>query len=152
MNSRSDHAAGNSGFTLVEMLVCIAILALLMAAFAPALSGSRARTELTGSAHALALALRATRDLAIAQRRPEAFALDTAKRVYQSGNGVPQKLGRDLDVQLVAADAGQAGGAIRFFADGGSSGGVLRLSLEKRRLDVVVDWLTGRISVETPHS
>jgi general secretion pathway protein H len=141
---------GKGGFTLVEMLVCISILAFLAAVFVPALSGSRAATRLAASAHELALALRATRDLALVESRPETFALDATKRVYRRGGAAPHGLDRGLDVQLVAADADAQGGAIRFYADGGSTGGVLRLTLEKRRLDVVVDWLTGRVSVGEP--
>ncbi len=138
------------GFTLIEMLICLAIVALLMAVFAPALSGSRDKVRLAASAHDLAIMLRETRDLALARSRPEAFAFDASKRAYHSGDAAPHSLDRDITVQLVAADADARGGVIRFFADGGSSGGIFRLTLEKRKLDVVVDWLTGRVSVSEP--
>ena len=141
---------GAAGFTLVELLICIGILALLAALLAPALSGSRAKVRLTSSAHELALALRATRDLALVRSQPETFALDASKHLYRSGDAAPRKLDQNVSVQLVAADATPRGGAIQFFADGGSTGGVLRLSLEKRQIDVVVDWLTGRVSLAQP--
>jgi general secretion pathway protein H len=138
-----------AGFTLVEMLVCIAILVLLMAAFAPAFSGSRAKTRLATAAHALALSLRATRELALADGRPKSFALDLDRRTYRGGGGA-QPLDPAVSVVIAAAGADARGGAILFFADGGSSGGVVHLSLEQKRLDVVVDWLTGRVSVTEP--
>jgi general secretion pathway protein H len=138
------------GFTLVEMLVCIAIVALLATALVPAISESSARSRLSNAADRVALALRTTRDLALGEARPEIFAFDREKHVVQSGDGRVQSLASDFDVRLVARGADARGGTIRFFADGGSTGGVLRLSLQKRQLDVAVDWLTGRVSIAKP--
>ena len=38
-------------------------------------------------------------------------------------------------------------GAIRFFPDGSSTGGGVALSLGAERYDILVDWLTGGVSV-----
>jgi hypothetical protein len=38
-------------------------------------------------------------------------------------------------------------GIIRFFADGSSTGGVVRLVRGERRADVAIDWLTGRVAI-----
>ena len=138
------------GFTLIEMLVCLAILAILAALFANGFTASREKSQLTASANELAIALRTTRDLALAESRPETFALDTARRTYSSAGGVARHLGREVDVRLTALDSGARGGTIRFFPDGGSTGGALALTLDKRRLDVTVDWLTGRIAIVEP--
>lgn len=150
MRSHAGQDERAAGFTLIEMLIVLAILAVLVAVFAPALSGSRAKTRLAASAQELAIALRATRDAALAESRPETFTLDASSRVYRAGGGAVHGLAPEVDARLVAADANAAGGAIRFFADGGSSGGTVRLSLGKRRLDVSVDWLTGRVSIAGP--
>jgi general secretion pathway protein H len=38
-------------------------------------------------------------------------------------------------------------GAIRFYPDGGSTGGRVTLSAGERKFDVDVDWLTGRVAI-----
>jgi general secretion pathway protein H len=148
------NGSARSGFTLIEMLVCLAILAMLMAVFVPVGSGSRARAQLASSAHELAIALRETRDLALTTSRTETFAIDLSKRVYRAGEHVAARgLDRDIAVTLVTADGDKpsaTNGGIRFFGDGSSTGGIVRLSLDKRRLDILVDWLTGRVSVADP--
>jgi general secretion pathway protein H len=39
-------------------------------------------------------------------------------------------------------------GAVRFFPDGTSAGGRIRLSSETQTYDVFIDWLTGSIYVQ----
>ena len=38
-------------------------------------------------------------------------------------------------------------GAVRFFPDGGSTGGRITLAAGDRKFDVDIDWLTGRVSI-----
>jgi len=147
---RSRPEPGFGGFTLVELLVCLALLTLIVAAMVPAVSGARSKSRLETSAHELALALRSTRDRAVAEHRRTRFEFDDAQHAYRAGDREPHSIDRDVDLLLAAAGSGELARSIDFFADGGSSGGVLRLRLEKRRLDVVVDWLTGRVSIEPP--
>ena len=142
--------SGEAGFTLVELLICLALFALLLGVFAPAISESRAKARLAASAREMALALRTTRDRALIRGDRETFAFDALGCTYRTGDTAAHEIARDVDVQLVAPNADARGGVILFYADGGSTGGRLRLTIEKRRLDVDVDWLTGRVSVAGP--
>jgi type II secretion system protein H len=56
------------GFTLIEMLVVIAIVALIAAFALPQFSGAQAKAAMTSTAHRLAAGLRSTRSLAMAAR------------------------------------------------------------------------------------
>ena len=38
-------------------------------------------------------------------------------------------------------------GAIRFYPDGGSTGGRVTLAAGERKFEVDVDWLTGRVAI-----
>jgi general secretion pathway protein H len=135
-----------AGFTLIEMLVVLAILALVMAVMTPMLAGSRSRAELDAAAHELASALRETRSLAIREGRSESFVI--AARRFRAAGGPLRPLAPGLALALATArgDAVPAG-AIRFFADGSSSGGELIVASGGRRSYVTVDWLTGRVAL-----
>jgi general secretion pathway protein H len=146
---------GQRGFTLVELLAVLAILAVIVAALPGLVPGSRPTVELKAAARELALGLRQTRSLAIAGNRPEIFAVDVRAGRYTVGaEGSPRRLPGRLELALhTAADdlVDDAVGAIRFFPDGSSTGGRIALAGGGRALDVVVDWLTGRIEVREGH-
>jgi general secretion pathway protein H len=102
------------------------------------------------AAREVAQVLRLARSRAIALDRPIAVSLDIAAHAVRIDGSPFQALPRDVGVSA-ASFAGQAITsrivAIRFAPDG-SSGGA-RIALGERgfvRL-VVVDWLTGRVSV-----
>lgn len=155
MTSRSDPAMrSDRGFTLIEMLVVIAIVALLAAFALPRFSSAEAKADLSSTARILAAGLRSTRSLAMAQGRSEAFTVDIAHRLFRAGTGAPQPMTKTLDLTLVTASRERldaAVGSIRFYADGSSTGGGISLRSDTRGALVLVDWLTGRVSiVEVP--
>jgi general secretion pathway protein H len=145
MAMRSEH-----GFTLIEMLVVIAIVALIGAFALPQFSGAQGKADVTSTARRLAAGLRGTRSLAMAQGRSEAFSLDTARGLYRAGTGAAQPLDRKVGLALVTASRERidaATGSIRFFADGSSTGGGIGLRAGARNALILVDWLTGRVSL-----
>jgi len=139
-----------SGFTLIEMLVVLAILSLVIALVPPFLAGGHARAEFTATAQAIAAALRETRGLAIGRGRTEAFLVDTVAGAFGGSGARPHRVpdGIRLSLFTTSDDAVDAGkGFIRFFADGSSTGGGVRLVQGERQRDVLVDWLSGRVSL-----
>ena len=140
-----------AGFTLVELLVVLAVLAVVMAMAVPVFTAGRPRAELDGAALQLAASLRQARGQAIASNRSQAFTIDLERRLYWAGEGATlRQLPPDIDVSLVTATAeliDGTTGSIRFFADGGSTGGGVRVSRSGAGWDVLVDWLTGRVGV-----
>jgi general secretion pathway protein H len=141
------------GFTLIEMLVVLTILALVMVLVPPFLAGGQARAEFTATAQQIAAALRDTRGLAIRRGHTATFAVDFAAGAYGTSDGgrirhVPKGL-RLLVYTPAGEPVGTDIGVIRFFADGSSTGGEVRLLQGERRSNVRVDWLTGRVSLET---
>jgi general secretion pathway protein H len=155
----------SKGFTLVEMLVVLAIMALIVAIVPPFLGGGHSRAELAATARAIEAALRETRSRAIRQGRSEAFIIDAASGSYRGGdkdrtrhvpNGIRLSLFTAADGPPAGSDGGDAASerkpgdappALRFFADGSSTGGGVHLRQGTRRSDIVVDWLTGRVSL-----
>ena len=139
-----------TGFTLLELLAVLVILALLAAFVVPSLSGG-ASVELKSAARSLAAGLRLTRNQALNDNRSTALALDVANREFQlPGEKRVRKLPKRVDIVLFTARSEQQSeqsGAIRFFPDGSSTGGRITLSTDSMRYLVNVDWLTGRVSV-----
>lgn len=139
------------GFSLLELTVALLIAALLLVMVMPSSTYRYRAVELQSSARDVAAALRLTRSRAITANREAEFALDLAKGVYRpAGAATAVPLPRGVGVALFTAeDEVLSGtiGAIRFFPDGSSSGGGVALSRGSERYDVLVDWLTGGVSV-----
>jgi general secretion pathway protein H len=135
------------GFTLVELLVVLAILALVVTLMPPFLAGGQSRAELSTGAREIAAALRETRSLAIRQGRSAAFVVDGAAGTFRAAGGARERrLPAGLRLSLLTlANQRLDAGVIRFFGDGSSTGGSVSIVQGERRSDVTVDWLTGRV-------
>lgn len=141
------------GFTLIElmvvMVVAAAALGLVMPHFGAALSGM----ELKGAARDVASGLRYARGRAIALQGETAVVIDLENRSYRiegAGDDRVHDLGRNTELHLVTGRSevrGDREGAIRFFADGSSTGGRLTLEAGNRGFVVDVRWLTGKVSI-----
>jgi len=151
----NDDAASVRGFTLIELLVALAIAAFVVALVVPRLTGATERAAVQSAARELEAALRKTRSVAMAQGRPQALIIDTARGTFQQGASIGQLPG-GVHVLLTTTTADRLDvhtGRIRFFPDGTSSGGGIGVSAGNDRNQVVVDWLSGRVSIEgNPHA
>jgi general secretion pathway protein H len=144
-----------AGFTLIELVVVLAVMSLMIAMVAGRGSPVSPSTHARGAIRAVSGALRAARSEAVMSNRSVAFNLDTANRRFWWGNQPPVTLSGDLSLALLTASnqtVGDAVGRIRFDPDGGSTGGRVAIAANDRTWWVGVDWLSGRVSiVEKPH-
>lgn len=101
--------------------------------------------EMRATAAAVAQALRGARSRAIASDAPVPVRFATAPPSLRVGGGPARALPAGVSLAVVAAD-GQ-GAAITFLPDGSSTGGRVELAGAARRMQVGVDWLTGRVTV-----
>jgi len=141
----------DAGFTLIEMIVVLTVLALMTALITA--NGIRVSPAVHARAAAQAIsgALRSARSEAVMSNRSVLFTLDVANRFYQWGQTPRQLLTNDLALSLLTDRdqvAPEGAGQIRFDPGGGSSGG--RVSIEGGGIVwwVGIDWLSGRVSIE----
>ena len=144
-------SARAGGVTLLELLVVLAIMALAAAFVLPLFGSGVSTAELKGAARQVAAGLRLARSEAVAKRQETRLLLDLEQRTMQlERDPRVQALPRDLELKLFTAQSdlvGETAGAIRFFPDGGSTGGRVTLAAGERKYDVDVDWLTGRVAI-----
>jgi len=142
---------GEHGFTLLELLVVMTIIALLITAMPAIVSAGRPGVDARSAAIAIAADLRATRDLAVALDREARLTFDIAAGRYTIE---PGDRWRELPPGMVVHFRGARGdvtaetAAIRFFPDGTSTGAELRLDYAGQEHHVQAHWLSGRISVD----
>ncbi len=138
------------GFTLIELLVVLVLLVAVTALAAPAFLKSGG-VEVDAAARSLAAALRRARSQAIQGNSVEAMSVDVERREYAlSFEQRARKLPGDLELTLFTARSaieGESRGAIRFFPDGGSTGGRISVKRGARQVHVDVDWLGGRVKI-----
>jgi general secretion pathway protein H len=136
---------------LLELLIVLVIAATLAAVVLPRFTQLSTAFEVKGGARQLASALRHARSEAITQRRDVALVLDVAQHTFATtGMDKVHALPDGLNLKLLTADTeivNDARGAIRFFADGSSTGGQITLSTGQRAYVVDVNWLTGRVTI-----
>lgn len=139
------------GLTLLELIIVIALMAILAGVTLPMFGPGVSTSQLRSSARQVAAGLRTARSEALAQRRETFLVVDVAgKRFKVDQETAEHKLPAGIAITLFTAQNDLVDGnvgAIRFFPDGGSNGGRITLAAGERKFEVDVDWLTGRIAI-----
>ena len=142
-----------SGFTLVELLVVLVIMSLLLSLVPPLLSNVMPSVTIKATANDLLQDIKYVRNMAILRGRQTQIALNPVDGSYASSvkdNGSLVKLPADIRLDLKISqlqDSGEETQTINFFADGSSNGGIVILRTNDQAFSVVVDWLTGKVSL-----
>lgn len=139
------------GVTLLELLIVIALMAIVAGFVLPMFGGPVSTSELRATARQLAAGLRLARSEALAERRETFLVVDVAGRRFKvDRDPAEHKLSSKIDIKLFTAQNDLVDnniGSIRFFPDGGSNGGRITVASGERKFDVDVDWLTGRVAI-----
>jgi general secretion pathway protein H len=147
---RSAPASAPAGFTLVEMIVVLGVLALVMGLSAGLGRAPGGASKMRFAANEIAAALRLARSEAIIDGRKTELSFDLANHSWQRRSGVHHLLPAGVTARLLTTRdevVDDAVAKIGFWPDGSSSGGRLTLDGEGRRITLGVDWLTGRVSL-----
>ncbi len=140
------------GFTLLELLVVLGILALALALVAPSLNAARLGIAVRSAGYELAAHLRSARAAARETNVERALTIDIeGRRYWAEGVVAPRQLPRGIAIDLtvpaserIAANAAR----IRFFPDGSASGARVVLDDGRSATAIRVDWLTGDVRLQ----
>jgi len=139
------------GFTLLEMVCVIALVAMLAAVLLPFLPRHTSRPRLQAYALELATLLKADRNAAIRRRVEVSTLVDAPSRAIRSGvNSQTIRIPDDVRFDALLPQTCRQRAAlstISFFADGMSCGGSIALSRLDAAYEIRVNWLTGRIEI-----
>ena len=147
----SRSASPQRGFTLVELLVVLVIASLVLALVGTSISRSISGAEMRVAARKMAASLRYTRTRAILDKQEQVFLVDTENRKYLAPKREEVVLPEGMNVALTTARSeltAESVGGIRFYPDGGSTGGFVELEANGRVYRINVAWLTGEASLE----
>jgi len=136
------------GFTIIEMLVVLSIIAMTMT-IAPAIVSGLAGTRLRAASDELVAQLRAARGQAIRRSAAVELTLDLTKLGYTvSGDPGFHALPAVVDgVDVAPATLVQPGriARLRFQADGTAEPARISLRHGTSTKAIAIDWLTGRV-------
>ena len=88
----------NRGFTLMELVVTVALLAIMMAIALPATSGWRKSAQYKEAAREVVSVLRRARSIAVRQNQSTAVTIDLTNRKYSLA-GAETKFPQDVTVE-----------------------------------------------------
>ena len=139
------------GFTLLEMVGVLALIAMMAAVLLPLIPRHTSRSRLQAYALQTAALLKADRNTAIRGGVDFATLVDATGRSIRSGATADMVQIPD-DVRFEAllpqtCNRRQALSTISFFASGMSCGGAIALTRLDAGYEIRVNWLTGRIEI-----
>ena len=139
------------GFTLLEMVCILAIIAMLTAVLLPNLSRDTSRPRLEAYAVETASLLKADRTAAIRHRVQIATQIDAGARSLRSGStGQILRVPDDVTFDALLpnrCNERPAFSTISFFPTGMSCGGTVMLSRLGTSYEIRVNWLTGGVEI-----
>lgn len=147
---------GSEGFTLVEVLVVLSLLAVVAIISLPYAVTSGDARRLDATAQVIAAKLRETQTSALFNNQENVLSMDLKKRLLlQVESNRTYAIPGDMQIQVLTAENEvlDDSAAFRFFPEGGSTGGKITLLKADLKREIAINWLTGAVVVsagETP--
>ena len=141
--------SSSMGFTLLEMLLVIVLIAAITSLTVGLFGVGRSGRQLREGVHTLATELRYTRARALTTGTPQRFEMDLDRRTWTAAGDHHGTLPASLKITFNSVREEQTSArnaAIRFFPDGSATGGRISLRTQGIGWRVDVRWLTGEVS------
>ncbi|VAV90536.1 hypothetical protein MNBD_ALPHA06-2217 [hydrothermal vent metagenome] len=140
------------GYTLVELVVVLLIIALATAVVAPRLVAFSTGNSIKQAAEQLASLCKQGRKLALATGISQQVVIDTETKTAWLENGSKKLVfaGQiELETRTSEAESAADLAGIRFFPDGVSTGGDVRFISDRSEILVSVIWANAEVRIET---
>jgi general secretion pathway protein H len=138
----------------MELLLVLVIMSLLMTLVPSLLKNALPTVTIKAAANDLVHDLKYVRNMAILKGQQTSVLINVLEGSYFSehkDNGKHHRLPEGINISVNDAylqDDSAESRRIGFFADGSSSGGVITLRTNESIYRVVIDWVTGRVSLQ----
>lgn len=136
-----------AGWTLVELLVVLLILGAVASLAMPTLRAALPSLRLASQVREIVAALRQCQRQSIESGQETEAVVDLTAKTITSCDGISLRIDPRAAIELTSVTTearGANAGRMRFFPDGTSTGGRIRLTYGSRHYDVTVDWIMGR--------
>ena len=137
------------GFTLLEMILVMALISIAMAMVASLISRKNEGEKLRETVQKLGLTLRKLHSEAQRNQMTQTFKLYPSEHQWVAGDGVPQTFDSDIRTSVTSgrelAERNMEG-VILFYPDGASSGGAIELSRQGQIWRTEVNWVSGTVT------
>jgi general secretion pathway protein H len=148
---RGEHSGPTDGFTLLETVCVMAIIAMIAAFALPTPFHGTSHVGVQQLAMRVASLLEADRYAAIRRRSTVSTSVDVRARLIRSSIARRDvAIPRDVDFRANVSSDCQSrkdGASVDFYADGRSCGGVLAFNEGRSGYEIKVNWLTGGVEV-----
>ncbi len=150
MNRYRPRMRAQRGFTLIEILIVVTLIAAISVMLMATIGGGMDGLRMRNATKEIASELRHARAQAMAKGEVQKFVIDPAARTWGGAEGRSGELSKKIAVVFTGARELQprkGEGAIVFFEDGASSGGRIQLKQDNAAWNIDVAWLTGEVSL-----
>lgn len=160
VNTSNNRRRSIAGFTLLELLVVLAIAGLLLALVPPVVSAVVPGAKLKVAARELAATFRDARNQAIHRNTTVDMTFELEPARYEIANGAPHYFPEDIQIAILDNNARTSTQSLpsldfrpgekyrlRFYPDGSSSGAAVRVASRDTYYIVDIGWLMGRVTV-----
>jgi general secretion pathway protein H len=139
------------GFALIELLVVLVIVVLVAAISFPSLNAKLPGRAATRLSERIAAAMLASRMQALAKNKTESIEFDVTTRTFTANGTSLAEIPPSISVELLTARGEEFSGipSYRFFPDGSSTGGSVKLTSNEALHTVKIRWLTGQVELES---
>jgi general secretion pathway protein H len=99
----------------------------------------------------LVSALRYTRGQAVIKHEDKTITFDVENKTYKAPRRKLVQIPEEVEIYIYTADseiADDSKGSIRFFSDGSSTGGWVKLVKGEKIWKININWLTGEIKID----
>lgn len=146
----SPRADREAGYSLLEIMIALVILAFAAAMVSVAFAGAGSGMRFEESARGLAIGAREAQLRALRTGRDVSLVIDVDQRAYAVADSQWIMLPDDISLRVTSAGehlTAQRRPAFVFAPDGGSTGGTIEMSRPDRKATIMIDWLTGETTV-----